>query len=174
MRIYHYNPNTGEFLRDAEARKSPEDNKDGEGDDVYLVPAYATTIEPPASGVDEVACYIDDEWQLCEDHRGKEVYHKTKDKVKRISELGAIPARYTLDAKPDDEHEFDDNDRQWKPSEKRRKAKRKENLKAELIGLNEKSVQWIREWTVAQGTAPQQLADIENEYKDKLDEFSKL
>lgn len=39
--IYHYNPNTNEYLASSEAIRSPLDK-----DEVYLIPAFATELEP--------------------------------------------------------------------------------------------------------------------------------
>lgn len=56
MKIYHYHPRTGEYLGVGEADESPlEKGK-------YLIPANATTEEPPALNKGEVAKRKDNTW----------------------------------------------------------------------------------------------------------------
>lgn len=45
MKIYHYHPDTKEYLAEGQADLSPLDKE--QGNDVWLIPAYATDIQPP-------------------------------------------------------------------------------------------------------------------------------
>lgn len=56
-RIYNYHPVTGEYLGSSLADASPLD-----GPGVWLVPAYATDIEPPPTQAGSVAVFQGDIW----------------------------------------------------------------------------------------------------------------
>lgn len=57
MNVYHYNPDTGVYVGPGKADESPlEDN-------VWLIPANSTDIEPPVySELTEYAVYVDGSW----------------------------------------------------------------------------------------------------------------
>ena len=46
MKIYHYDPNTKEYLGSSDARLDPLESSKQQGP-IYLIPANATTIVPP-------------------------------------------------------------------------------------------------------------------------------
>jgi hypothetical protein len=58
MKIYHYDFETGQYLGDGVADPSPLEA------DVWLIPAHATEIAPPKTGVDEYAIFIDNAWSI--------------------------------------------------------------------------------------------------------------
>lgn len=89
MDIYHYNPHTGEFMGVARADKSPLET------DVYLIPANATTVKPPAAVKGYARCYIDGKWTQIEDHRGATLYSTVDASPLTIFSLGPIPDGYT-------------------------------------------------------------------------------
>lgn len=60
MRIYNYHPATREYLGQAQADESPLEPG------VYLIPAFATTIEPPACPLGFIAKFDGEEWALVE------------------------------------------------------------------------------------------------------------
>ena len=60
MRIYHYHPETKEYLRDGNADLSPLDAELGQ--EVWLIPAHATTKKPPPSIVKSDLVFINGEW----------------------------------------------------------------------------------------------------------------
>ena len=60
MKIYHYHPITGEYLSEGTADLSPADAKQGR--EVYLIPAHATNIMPPAN-VQGKSRVFDGEWK---------------------------------------------------------------------------------------------------------------
>ncbi len=58
MNIYHYHPDTGIYLGTGKADESPLESG------VWLIPASATTIEPPEP-VDGFACvWANGDWEL--------------------------------------------------------------------------------------------------------------
>lgn len=62
MKIYHYNPETFEFVGESDARKSPREK------DVYLIPANATE-KPPLENKEEFLMLFsveNDEWEYVE------------------------------------------------------------------------------------------------------------
>lgn len=61
--IYNYHPITGEFLSEGLADESP---VEGDG---WLIPAHATSIEPPTIAVDQVAIFDGKAWMLRYDSR---------------------------------------------------------------------------------------------------------
>ena len=69
MIIYNYDPITNEYTDYCEASLDPAQSKI-EGKDVYLIPAYATTVKPPKAKTNEVVIY-DNGWQIKADYRGK-------------------------------------------------------------------------------------------------------
>lgn len=58
MKLYNYDAYNSEFLGVSEARESPLEPG------VYLVPAYATTIEPPTIVEGKVGLFIDGAWVI--------------------------------------------------------------------------------------------------------------
>ncbi|MGE5553289.1 MAG: tail fiber assembly protein [Betaproteobacteria bacterium] len=57
-RIYHYHPETGEYLGESEARESPLEPG------VFLLPAHATFEAPPEAGPGQVAVFNAGVWHL--------------------------------------------------------------------------------------------------------------
>lgn len=88
MLIYHYNPATKEYIGPEQAKKSPLD-------DMWLVPAYATMVEPPVVSGNEVAVWEGEAWEVKEDHRGNVVYDKITAQPSVIDKIGPIPDSHT-------------------------------------------------------------------------------
>lgn len=93
MKIYNYHPDTGELVGESVADESPLEL------DQYLIPAFATHIEPPQSQINKIPCFINGAWELLDDYRNKELYNcQTKELV--LLELGQIPSENLTDIKP--------------------------------------------------------------------------
>lgn len=60
MKIYHYHPDTGVFLGEGIADPSPLEQ------DVWLIPASATTIEPPQAPAGSQVVFSDGVWEIQE------------------------------------------------------------------------------------------------------------
>ena len=86
--IYTYDKQTGEYKLDAKAacQWSPRENK-------WLIPAAATTTEPPVIGEKQAACYdaASKAWVLKADHRGEKWYDKETRELHEIKDIGVEP-----------------------------------------------------------------------------------
>ena len=58
MKVFNYNPDTGEFVSESEADESPLEPG------VFLIPANATDIEPPSYGPGRRAVFADGKWSI--------------------------------------------------------------------------------------------------------------
>lgn len=82
MIVFHYKAVTKEFVGSSSAFESPLEPG------VYLVPAHATTIEPPTDiPTNNVAVFNDNKWELVKDHRGETWWKDHKTSIV-IEELG--------------------------------------------------------------------------------------
>lgn len=94
MQIYNYDIETGEIISEQTARIDPlESIKTGH--DVFLIPAYATDVQPPSHLAGSARCFVNGSWAYIEDHRGTTVYRKDNLAEHIIRDLGPIPADYT-------------------------------------------------------------------------------
>lgn len=84
--IYNYDSQTGEFTYAAPADESPlEPGK-------ILLPASATTTEPPNTAPREVAVFSDGLWHIKADWRGASLFSTTDGRSVTIDEIGLSPA----------------------------------------------------------------------------------
>ena len=67
MRIYNYDPVTGEYSGTSEADESPLEPG------VYLIPAHATDQPVPTAKAGQAAVYLDGAWRLVPDYRRQSV-----------------------------------------------------------------------------------------------------
>lgn len=103
--IYATHPETGEYVSQALADPSPLE----EG--VWLVPALAYLDSPPDVMPGWARIRQGGKWRQVEDHRGKTVYSTETRESVIWSDLGALPAGWTLQAPAT---EFDDwVDKKW-------------------------------------------------------------
>ncbi|QOD81901.1 hypothetical protein [Chromobacterium haemolyticum] len=84
--IYHYDPSTGEYLYQGEADPSPLE------EDVWLIPAHATELAPPAAGERQIAVFRGEAWQLNPDWRGLPLWSTVTGEPVVIADLGVTPA----------------------------------------------------------------------------------
>lgn len=70
MKIYHYHQDYKYFICEDVAEPSPLDPPG-----VWLIPAHATTLEPPSFEEGFIPLFINDSWEIVEDNRG--VYYNT-------------------------------------------------------------------------------------------------
>ena len=86
--LYTYDKQTGEYKPDAKAacQWSPRENK-------WLIPAAATTTEPPTASEKQAACYdaASKAWVLKADYRGEKWYDKTTRELHEIKDIGIEP-----------------------------------------------------------------------------------
>lgn len=89
--IFNLHPSTGELVSQGLADRDPEDPEN------FLIPAYATTVTPPALDDNQAALFQDEAWTVVPDYRGTEVTVLGKKLI--ITELGKTPD----DFKPSEE-----------------------------------------------------------------------
>lgn len=65
MNVYHYHPETGEYVGASEADESPREPG------VFLIPAYATETPPPAAQDLLARVFLNGEWSQIVDRRGE-------------------------------------------------------------------------------------------------------
>jgi len=100
MNIYRYHPDTYEYLGTSGARIDPLETAK-RGEEVYLIPANATPDQPPQAGANQAARRISSAWELVDDYRGQEYWHKDTGEKITITDLGVtIPDEYPLQAPP--------------------------------------------------------------------------
>lgn len=101
MKIYHYSKDSYEFIRESEARKDPIKSEKQEKD-IYLVPAYATKIQPPSVSENEIAIFNETEkiWKTEVDYRGEIFYKKDSAEEVKIEEIGEVNSELTNKVPP--------------------------------------------------------------------------
>jgi hypothetical protein len=159
MKIYHYNPETRELLGCSEAAMDPLETR-AQGKTVYLVPASAVMLEPPEAEEGKARAFINGEWVLIDDNRGKKIYN-TSDAAETVHEaLGAIPEGFTSMV-PCDYPRWDGE--KWVEDQDKKKEAENAVVKARLEDVDLKSIRSIREWIVTQPDAPAYLKDYESQ-----------
>ena len=99
--VYNYNKNTGEYTGEMEARLDPMETE-VQGEDIYLLPADATFIEPPVAGANEMQYFDGETWSVVADFRGT-VHYDEDGNASTIAELDElVPAGNTLEAPTED------------------------------------------------------------------------
>lgn len=98
MNVHHYDSTTGEYIHSTAASLDPLATEQA-GEPVYLLPARATWLAPPAAGEGEVAVWRDAAWTLVPDHRGQ-VYWLPDGTQYTITALGETPPEDALFAAP--------------------------------------------------------------------------
>lgn len=94
--IYNYQPATGEYMGRVAANVSPREP------DVILVPAFATSVAPPAVSDRQCACYLDaagkapadyqdGAWQVVADWRGVPLWSTARAELVAITTPGVTP-----------------------------------------------------------------------------------
>lgn len=95
MKIYNYHPTAFEFLHESIADPDPLDKGK------FLIPANATTKEPPKVKEGHVLVFENNEWIEKENHKGKIIYTNENKEGYQITELGALPENSSLIAPPE-------------------------------------------------------------------------
>ena len=139
MTIYNYDKETNEFLGESEARLSPLE------EDVYLIPAFATSITPLKSkeGFSQIFNENEQKWEYVEDNRNKTVYVKDTKQELKVDYLGKIKDEHTLlIPKQFDEWEYTQN--KWIENIEKKETQRIQEIKfkAEELILARYSIIW--------------------------------
>lgn len=163
MYIYHYSKDTLEYLNKTRAEADPAESKK-QGVFVALIPAYATTIEPPTAGDNEAAIFIEGAWAIVPDYRSTHKKCDDEFKISNITTLGELTDGYMvtnelaelITANPDD-YKISDGVVTAKTSEDKA-AEFKETFEEQFF---ETSLGWIRRnVTMADGSVKSFLTDL--------------
>jgi len=179
MDIYNYHPETGEYLGGGVAALDPLETRKA-GLDVFLLPANATTTEPPEPGDFQWPVWTGAAWELTEDHRGVVMYSTATGEVVEITELGPIQAGLT-DTAPGEFEVWDAGTGGWVVDLAAANAARVAEIDAALAVLDAAAVRPLRAIMAAEqaGVTPDpdnvaRLADIEADAVDQRGERAGL
>ena len=80
--IYHYNPQTKEYIGQSEMEFDPIGHEP-------MIPAYATVVEAPQFEEQEIPVFEDNGWVVKPDFRGTKYWidHDTEKEIKEIGEV---------------------------------------------------------------------------------------
>jgi hypothetical protein len=94
MKIYNYHKEYKYYISESEADESPLEPG------VWLVPAYATEIEPPICNLGEVQIFNGESWEVVEDKRGVYYSINSSESFYNYNPL-EIPENSTKDSPPE-------------------------------------------------------------------------
>ena len=189
MNLYNYDKNTKEYLSTTIASADPMETKI-KGEFVPLVPAYATLLEPPTTGENEVAIFNGEAWEIKKDFR---VSHKICDEnfnIKDITEIGEIEENYLVTAdiaelikENPDKFKIQNEEIVQKTEEEYQeflnnkiKKEETEKIKNQLLELDSKAIRPIRAILAGTGSAEdtEKLNEVEKEAKKLRSELTIL
>ena len=189
MNLYNYDKNTKEYLSTTIASADPMETKI-KGEFVPLVPAYATLLEPPTTGENEVAIFNGEAWEIKKDFR---VSHKICDEnfnIKDITEIGEIEEKYLVSAdiaelikENPDKFKIQNEEIAQKTEEEYQeflnnkiKKEETEKIKNQLLELDSKAIRPIRAILAGTGSAEdkEKLNEVEKEAKKLRSELTIL
>lgn len=93
MKIYNYDPLTFEYISAQNADLDPEETK-RQGKNIYLIPAFATLMEPPAKKERKTRIFNENSWEIVDDFRGLYMVNSDMQPLK-VEQIGALPDGYT-------------------------------------------------------------------------------
>ena len=180
MNLYNYDKNTKEYLSTTLASADPMETKI-RGEFIPLVPAYATLLEPPTTGENEVAIFNGKVWEIKKDFR---VSHKICDEnfnIKDITEIGEIEENYLITTEMaelikenPDKFKIQNEEITQKTEEEYQeflnnkiKKEETEKIKNQLLELDSKAIRPIRAILAGTGSAEdtEKLNEVEKEAK---------
>jgi hypothetical protein len=123
MKIYNYHPETREYLGSADADESPLEAGQ------FLIPAHATTVEPPSVDLDQAAVYVNGEWNVQPDHRRVDLYSVVDGAPVKVTDIGQLPSNTTTLPRPSRDHVW--SEAGWSVDAAARKAR----VQRELVSL---------------------------------------
>ena len=186
MNLYNYDKNTKEYLSTTIASADPMETKI-KGEFVPLVPAYATLLEPPTTGENEVAIFNGKVWEIKKDFR---VSHKICDEnfnIKDITEIGEIEEKYLVTAEMAELIKENPNNFKIQNEEITQKTEEEyqeflnnkikkeetEKIKNQLLELDSKAIRPIRAILAGTGSAEdtEKLNEVEKEAKKLRNEL---
>jgi hypothetical protein len=94
MKIYNYHPDYKYFYAESVADESPLEPG------VFLIPAYATDIEPPTCELNQIQVFNETSWDIIEDVRGIYYSTQTREVIENYNPLEA-PENATKEVPPE-------------------------------------------------------------------------
>jgi frataxin-like iron-binding protein CyaY len=109
LTIYNYDRDNYDLVGSSEAQPNPREKGK------FLIPAFATDIEPPTFRKNETAVFDEssNDWSIVPDYRNTPVYSIENGEEYIIKELGPIPEGFTLKEKPEGYFKFDKEADKW-------------------------------------------------------------
>lgn len=92
MIIYEFNETTREYIGEIEASLDPVATEIA-GENVYLIPAFATELKPPKTGKNETVLFLNGAWNKVADYRGEYIVNPEMQPF-IYNELGELPDGY--------------------------------------------------------------------------------
>lgn len=114
MQIYLFD-HQGVYRGQQEARLSPARLQNPDGSPNYLLPANATTVQPPLTAEGQVAVFDGQAWRVESDRRGQVAYAITDGNPSVIQTVGAMPEGLTLTPPPGRRYAWDVATGSWLP-----------------------------------------------------------
>ena len=99
MKAYNYDRITKEYIG-SETIYLDQVATMREGKEIYLYPAFSTSVEPPKTNKNEVAVWNGAQWEVKEDYRGLTIYNTETRESMVCREIGSLPKGYSLKLKP--------------------------------------------------------------------------
>lgn len=153
MKIYNYDPKTGEYLSAKDARPDP--MTEGR----FLIPAFATDIEPLEPKEGYAIVFAQGTWNYVEDHRGQTIYKTENKETAVVTGIGPIPEEFTA-IEPVQHSKWDGA--KWVADLDALKEAEAIEIKARLAEMDLKSISLIRAFIVSKfPDAPNDLKELE-------------
>ena len=109
IKVFNFTDITKEFIGPSDAYIAPNTG----------IPALCTDIAPPETKSDEVAAFIDGQWSVLSDFRGKVAYSTANQQPTQIMELGELAEGFTFIAPTSPFDEW--NGKKWVKSKEKEK-----------------------------------------------------
>ena len=98
MKAYNYDRITKEYIG-SETIYLDQVATMREGKEIYLYPAFSTSVEPPKTNKNEVAVWNGAQWEVKEDYRGLTIYNTETRESMVCREIGSLPKGHSLELK---------------------------------------------------------------------------
>lgn len=147
MNVFHYHPETKEYIGSTDAKLDPKELKDNKKE-VYMLPFSATFLEPPKAEVNKARIFdnVNEKWITVDDFRGQTMYLKETGEAVTITALGTIPDELTILERPSINHIWDYEVNSWVEDIETIKAQEEDAVKASLTEIDIKTIRAIRDY----------------------------
>jgi hypothetical protein len=153
LTIYNYDRENYSLIGVSEAQPNPREKGK------FLIPSFATDIEPPAFRKNETAIFDEKthSWSIIQDYRNTPIYSIENGDETIMQELGPIPDGFTLKKKPEGFYKFDKDSDKWVKDQDALYEAKLHKLKEEVI---EKMQETIEVDGVVFDTTPENISFI--------------